>query len=420
MKPSLILSSSFIVILAVLTAPLSAQEWTRLRGPNGQGVSDARTVPVKFGEKDFNWKIKLPGEGHGSPVLWGNKVFVVTADKETADRSLVCLNAATGETLWTKTFKGQKYSRKHQFNHYGTVTPAVDAERVYIYLGSSEDCKVVAVDHAGEQAWEQSLGSFNGNHGPGTSPMLYKEMVIVTHDQIPSGAVYALNKSDGKQRWHVKRNGADNGASYGVPIVYKDADGNEQLIVTSKGNGMTGIDPNKGEVVWELGDLFHMRSVAGPVIADGLLFAQCGSGGTGKRFVAVQPGGNGKDAKLMWETKRTIPYVPTPVAYDGYLYTITDGGQAACYKPSESEPVWVERIGQGIGFFGSPVCVNGHIYAIDKQGRVVVFKATPEKFELLAINELGEMSYATPAVAGGKMYLRTLNHLISVGGESVN
>lgn len=419
MKPSLILSSSFIVILSLLASPLLAQEWTRLRGPNGQGVSDARTVPVKFGEKDFNWKVKLPGEGHGSPVLWGSKVFVVTADKETADRTLVCLNAATGETLWTRTFAGEKYSM-HQFNHYGTATPAVDAERAYIYLGSDKDSKVVAVDHSGEVKWQKSLGAFKGNHGPSTSPMLYKDLVIVTHDQIPSGAVYALNKSDGKQRWQVKRNGADNGASYGVPVVYKGADGTEQLIVTSKGNGMTGIDPTRGEVLWELGDLFHMRTVANPVIAGGLLFAQCGSGGTGKRFVAVQPSVAGNQAKLVWDTKRTIPYVPTPVAYDGYLYTVTDGGQAACYKPSESEPVWVDRIGRGLNFFGSPVCVNGNIYAIDKQGRVVVFKATPEKFELLAINELGEMSYATPAVANGKMYLRTLSHLISVGGESVD
>lgn len=411
--------SLFVIglFLSLAAAPLHAQEWTRLRGPNGQGVSNARTIPVKFAESDFNWKVKLPGEGHGSPVLWGDKVFVVSADKGTAERMVTCLDAASGQAKWTKSFKSNTHDM-HGFNHYGTCTPAVDADRVYTYFGSDKNSVLLALDHDGNKKWSADLGPFIGKHGPACSPMRYKDLVIVTHDQDPSGAVYAFDAKTGDKRWTAKRNGADNGASYGVPIVYTNAAGKDRLIVSSRGNGLTALDPASGGVVWELGDLLSLRSVANVVIAGDTLFTQSGSGGGGKQFFAVQV--KDDDAKVRWETKRTIPYVPTPVVYNGYLYYFTDGAQVACMNPADGEVKWMTSLGQGLGFFGSPVCIDGKLYALSKDGRCVVVKASPDKFELLAINNLGELSYATPAVSGGRMYLRTLTHLISVGGQKLN
>lgn len=406
---------AFCVTLVAPVAFANAQEWTRFRGPNGQGISDAKTIPTKFTAKDYTWKQKLPGEGHGSPSLWGDKLFLVSADKASATRSVICLDANTGKPAWETEIDGNTH-HLHQFNHYGTCTPAVDANLVYIYAGSDKNTRVIALDHNGKTKWVSELGKFDGNHGPSTSPMLYKDMVIVTHDHIANGAVIALNKSNGKQRWKIARKGADNGTSYGVPVIYKDASGQDQLIVASKGNGVTAINPDNGKQIWELSKLMKLRSVAGPVIGDNILFAQCGSGGGGKGFVAVEPGSNASKAKLKWQSTRGIPYVPTPLFIDGYLYYITDGGHAACINPSDGAVLWMERIAEKLGFFGSPVCVNGHIYAIAKDGRCVVIKASPKKFELVSVNVLGESSYATPAVANGKMYLRTLTGIVCIGG----
>ena len=421
MRTALAVFSTFLfVCLCVLQTAAHAQDWTRLRGPNGQGVSDATTVPVTFSEKQYNWKIKLPGEGHGSPVVWGKKLFVTVADKKSAVRHLVCIDTRTGKSSWKHEFKTNTF-RMHSFNHYGTATPAVDGEHVYTYVGGDKECFVAALTHDGKPAWQMPLGSVTGKHGPSTSPMVYKDLLIVTHDQDPSGAVYAFDKKTGKQRWHLKRNGAGNGASYGVPVILKGADGKDQLIVISKGNGMTAIDPSQGKVLWEMDDLFPLRCVTSPIIAGDVILGQCGSGGGGKRFVAVKAGNaSGGKGKLLWETKRSIPYVPAPLIYKGNMYYLTDGGQAACMDPKTGDVHWLERAGERLSFFGSPVCINGNIYAISKDGKCVVFKASVSKFELLATNDLGETSYATPAVSGGVMYLRTFTHLISVGGAKVN
>ena len=407
------------LLLLTTALPAAAQEWTRFRGPNGQGVSDAKTVPHKWTDKTFNWKIELPGEGYGSPVAWGDKLFVVCADAKSAERKLLCLNATTGKTAWIKTWPSKTY-HLHGHNSYGTTTPAVDAQHVYMYFVNDEAVTLAALNHDGSPAWSANVGPFKSSHGGGTSPMIYKGLVIVTNDQVPKGGMYAFDKNTGKQVWRLARNGADNGTSYGVPCVFTGPDGKDQLIVASKGNGVSGIDPATGKLLWELSDIFHLRSVASPVIAGDLVFAQCGSGGGGKRFVGVRPGAAGQRAELVHDMKAKIPYVPTPVVHEGKFYYITDGGQAACLDPKTGKTLWFERIADRLAFFGSPVCVNGVIYAIARDGRVAVIRANPDKFELLAMNDLGEKSYATPAVAGGRMYLRTLTHLYSVGGSAVN
>ncbi len=404
---------------------VAADDWARFRGPNGSGVSDATTVPVKFGKADYNWRVELPGEGYGSPVVVGNKLFVVCAKPNTAERMLVCLDATTGKQLWSRTWASKTY-KLHRYNHYGTTTPAADTERVYMYWVNDANVTLKALDHDGQEKWSQDLGPFDSSHGGGTSPMLYKDLVIVTSDQraAPGSpgkpAIYAFKRDTGKQVWKLDRSPADNGTSYGVPCIYKDKEGNDQLIVGSKGDGVTGIDPMSGKVIWQMKDLFSLRVVASPIVAGDLVFSQMGSGGGGKRFVGVRPGSAASKPNLEVDLNRSIPYVPTPLYYKGHLYFVHDGGQAACLNPRNGDVVWNERIGNGVSFFGSPVCVNGVIYAISREGQCVTFKATPDGFDLIAINDLGEKSFATPAVANGRMYLRTFTHVISVGGKKVN
>lgn len=401
-----------------------AQEWTRFRGPNGSGVSDCKTIPTKWTDKDYRWKVELPGAGHGSVVAWGDKLFLQSGDDKTADRFVLCLSAADGKMLWSKKYAGTPY-RKHQLNSVSPSTPAVDAEQVYVYLGTEEKVQVVALDHGGNEKWAADLGVFKSKHGPGTSPMLHGSLVIVTSDQDNDSFVIALDRKSGQPKWRIERKFQGNGASYGVPCVVERPGEKPQIIFASASNGMTSVDPDTGKVNWEIGNLMPLRVVASLVFADGLVITNCGEGGGGKKYVAVQPGSadGASKPKVAWELTKGIPYVPTTVAYQGHLYFVTDGGTAACLTADKGELKWQDRVvtgGPAAAFFGSPICVNGHIYAITRNGEVVVYKASPEKFELVSVHPLGEASFATPAVSGGRMYLRTTKHLVCIGERAIN
>jgi outer membrane protein assembly factor BamB len=419
----------FLIALMALGGGIGTQShaqtdnWPRFRGPNGTGVSDATTIPTKFSEGDFNWKVQLPGEGHGSAVVWGNKIFVMCASKrdarDNAKRTLACLSAADGKILWTRSFDTKPYRKYHKLNNYGTTTPAVDAEQVYTYWASDRQTVLAAFDHQGNEKWRRDIGPFVSNHGGGTSPMVYKDMVIITNDQDGKAFLLAVDKKTGKKRWQVERKVADNGASYGLPPVYQPQGQKAQLVFASKANGLTGVEADSGKVIWELAGVFHLRVVAGPVIAGDIVMSGCGSGGSGHRFIGARIGSSDKaePAKEIYRKEKRVPYVTTPVVYKGMVYYVTDDGYATCMDPATGKAKWQEKFPKGTSFFCSLVCINGNIYIVSKKGEVFVFKASPDKFELLGKSSLGELSYATPAVANGRMYLRTLNHLISVGGK---
>ncbi len=412
------LSRSAFVLLAVLAfvLPVQAQEWTRFRGPNGSGISSAATVPVKFTARDYNWRVKLPGEGHGSPVVWGDRIFLMAANEKNADRFVVCVNAGDGAVLWAKDYSSSP-SPLHKFNSFGASTPAVDANGVYVYWASEKLIEVAGLTHDGRELWRKPLGGFKSQHGPGGSPMVYKDMVIIANDQDGESFLLALDAKTGAEKWKTPRKSGS--AAYGVPCLL-EIEGKTQLILSCTATGISAVDPDTGTPLWALETLFRQRVVASPVVAGNLILSQCGTGGGGTRFVAVQAGANdGKPAKLIYDLTRGVPYVPTPVIYKDRIYMVTDGGFAVCLKSGDGEVVWQERItvnGRNSAFFGSPVCVNGNVHAITRNGELVVFKAD-DKFELLGISPLGEPSHATPAIAGGRMYLRTTGHLISVGGK---
>ncbi len=415
------MSHRLIALFAVvlLSASVQAQEWTRFRGPNGAGVSDAKTVPTKWTEKDYNWKIELPADGHGSPVIWGEKIFVVSGEEKTGNRIVTCVNAGDGKIAWSKTYPGKSY-RHHGFNAVGHSTPAVDAEQVYAYLGSEEEVLVVALDHNGAEKWKKNLGTFKSKHGPGTSPMLHGDLVIVTSDQDDKSFVCALDRKTGEQKWKIDRKFAGNGASYGVPCVYQAKGDKPQIIFGSALHGMTSVDPDSGKIIWEIGDLMPLRVVASLIVVNDLIITNCGEGCGGKKYAAVRPGSadGTRKPEVAWSLTKGIPYVPTTVAQGDFLYTVTDGGVATCMKAADGEVVWQDRLNDK--FFGSPVIVDGHVYVIGQDGNVHVFKADPKQFTVVSKNPLGEKCYTTPAVSGGCMYLRTMKHLISIGGRKVS
>jgi outer membrane protein assembly factor BamB len=408
-----------ILLVSLFASSTEAQEWTRFRGPNGQGQSEAK-LPTTWTENDYNWKIELPGIGHSSPVVWGNQVFIHSADPGEATRYLLAVSAATGKQLWQREFESAPY-HIHARSSFASGTPAVDEQAVYLAWATPENITLKAFSHAGETLWETDLGPYVSMHGFGTSPMIYGDLVIVSNQQqsekldagITPGKSFlvAVNKQSGEIAWKLPRGSAV--ASYGVPCVYKGADGKDQLIVPNTANGIYSVDPLSGELNWEI-DTFTMRTVSSPVIVNDLIFGSTCSGGGGNYMVAVQPGTAEKQPEIAFKVDRAAPYVPTVVSANDLLFLFSDKGVVACVDATTGKEHFQKRIGGG--FSGSPVRAGAAIYCIREDGVVIVIAAEQE-FKLLGENALGEDSRSTPAVSGGRMYLRTYSHLISVGGK---
>jgi outer membrane protein assembly factor BamB len=409
-----------LLLLFVLASQGQGQEWTRFRGPNGSGISAAKTVPVQFSPGDVNWRIALPGVGHSSPVLWGKKIFVTSAEEDKGRRHVLCLNAADGKILWDRVYDFKPY-RHHEFNSSASSTPTVDADRVYVTWSTPESVTVLALDHAGRELWKRDLGKLAIQHGGGASPIVVGDVVLLgvyQEEEGSEGFLIGLDRSSGRTLW--KRPRATNGsASYATPMLYAPKDGPVEVVFTSTAHGMTSLDPKTGELNWEAPGLFSLRCVASPVLAGGLIFATAGEGGGGRQAVAVRPGSrqNRREPAVAYRLPRGPSYVPTPIVMEDRIFAWGDGGIVTCLKADTGAMVWQERVGDG-SYFGSPVCINGKLYSVSAKGELVVIAAS-DQFKALGRSDLGEPSHATPAVADGVLYLRTLSHLISVGGKKL-
>jgi len=412
---------SFSLLFGILlTSVVQGQEWTRFRGPNGQGISQAQTIPVKWTEQDFNWKVKLPAGGHSSPVIWKDKVFVTCENPESAGGILLTLDVSDGHTLWKKQYKLTAY-KHHRDNNYAAATPVVNADHVYVLWQTSKEVIIAAIDHSGRDIWQRTFPGIYSRFGPGTSPMLFNDIVVFTHEHWEGGKEYqsswiALDRKTGQTLWTRQRGNSQ--ISYSTPCVYSPETGEHQLIFTSQAHGITGVDPHTGKVMWELQPVLPARVVSSPVIAGDLLIGACGKGSAGKQLVAVRAGsgGNSRQPEVVYtRTGKSAPYVPTSLAKNGLLFTFHDQGDVSCLRIDSGEVLWCEK--PGGKFYGSPIWVNSLLYCINREGNVLVIKAATT-YELLASNSLGEKSQATPAVADGRMYLRTYSHLISIGNET--
>ena len=408
-------------IIIILTSVSQGQEWTRFRGPNGQGISNARTIPVKWTEKDYNWKIKLPGGGHSSPVLWGEKLFVTSGDQQAGNSVIFALNVSDGTVLWQKEYSLEKY-RPNKLNSFASTTPTVDADYVYVLVTSPEKTILAALNHQGTEIWKRTFEGVRCQHGAGSSPIVHNDMVIFTHEHEDKSSKdaksfwIALNRKTGETRWTLDRKTGPK-TSYSTPCVYTPATGAPQLIFNSYSHGMTSVDPVTGNVIWEVASAFPARVVSSPVIASGLLVGSCGDGGSGKRLIAIRPGssdGSIQPKEVFKIESGYRPYVPTSIAKGGLLFTFLDRGNVSCWNSTTGRQLWEEK--PAGRFFSSPVWVDGKLYCITMDGDVVVLKAA-ETYELLAINPLGETSHAAPAVAGGRMFLRTYSQLFSIGSK---
>jgi outer membrane protein assembly factor BamB len=402
------------MIVLLMAATASAQEWPRFRGPNGDGISDAKTVPVEWTETDIRWRAALPGEGISSPVVWGERLFVTSAEPDLGRRHLICLRATDGDELWRQSATFSPY-KKHTVNTFATSTPAVDAERVYQVWQSAESSVLLAFTHDGSPAWEFALDAFSEGHGGGISPIVWNDLVVLACDQQGPSYLVAVDRKTGQQRWKTPRRSKR--AGYSTPCVYHVPGRPDELIFTEWKHGITGVDPRTGSVRWEVPCFGQQteRAIASPIIAGDLIIGTCGFVTSDKHCVAVRPSESGRvsEAKEVFRVERGAPHLPTPLAYNGRLFLVTEKGIASSVRLDDGEVVTTKRIGGN--YSASPICIDGRLYAVSDDGEVVVLKAD-DSLEVLARNPLGEPSRATPAVSGGRLYLRTMSQVLCLGG----
>jgi outer membrane protein assembly factor BamB len=403
----------FLVSVACCAVTSRAQEWTRFRGPNGSGQIEATSIPVTWTEKDYLWKTDLPGIGHSSPVLLGQKIFLTSADPANGTRYVLCVLAVDGKLLWTRPYPAAA-SAIHTQNSLASSTPTVDGDHVYCAWATPEEFTLLALDHAGVESWRVNLGPFISKHGFGTSPILFDDLLIVTNDQDADSFLIAVDRMTGLTRWKVPRKvHPEQSASYAAPCIYKPKNGPAELIVDSWAHGMTSVDPLSGKTNWEA-EVLERRPVGSPIVVEGLILGNCGEGSGNNNVVAVRPGSaSGRKAELVYKLDKTsAPYVPSLVAKGRLVFLWGDRGIVACIDGGTGQILWRERVGGN--YSSSPVVVADRVYCVSSEGEVVAVAAA-DQYKLLGRSSLGEASRATPAIAGGRMILRTESHLFAVG-----
>jgi outer membrane protein assembly factor BamB len=395
----------------------AGENWPRFRGEDGAGQSDLQGLPSSFSPGDFEWNIELPGFGHGSPIIWEGTLFVTSAlgDGDQPQqggtlRYLFCLDAATGREKWSRMI-GTSRSHRHLKGSWASSTPTTDGERVYVAFADLDNYLLTAYDLDGNIVWRRNLGPFESQHGQGVSPIIYKDLVILPNDQDGPSSIVAFDRRTGRTVWSVVR--SIERASYATPLIIRHRGGPPQLICASGATGISSLDPDTGRLNWQTGQFGvppQTRTVASPMYAGGLIFQSNGGGGKGFYMVAVDPDLSlGPDADRIRHIRdKALPYVPTPIVCGDYLFLWGDNGVVHCVDPVTGREVWTKRVPGN--YSGSPVCVDGRLYIMSEAGDVVVIAAAPE-FRELGRTPLGDPSHSTPAVAHGRLYLRTFHRL---------
>ncbi len=413
--------SHHFLTLTVLTLALTASQlfaapqWPRFRGENGSGVVESANIPATWSEADYLWQTDLPGVGHGSMAVAGERIFLLCADEKTSERRPVCVHAADGSVLWSKTYETAKF-KGHRFNSPASTTPAVDDENVYFTWGTKERLTVVALTHAGEEIWLADLGPVKGGHGFGASPMVFDDLVVINDDQDGESSLVALDKNTGKVRWEIPRKSVR--LSYSVPVVLPTENRGNILVFTNWQHGFTAVDPKTGQVLSELSafDLEKKeRAISSPVLAGNLVLGTCGFTNEPKHAVAVK--WNGQALEEVWRIERNVPHIPSLIVVGSRVFFWEDKGIGTCVDHQTGEVIWRERIG-GATFFSSPVSDGDKLFCIDADG-VVVTLAASDEFRELGRTKLGRdvVCRNTPVIAHGNLYVRTFGRLMAVKGR---
>ena len=423
------------VLLFALPCGLFSADWPQWRGPSADGVSEEKGLPLEWGpELNILWKRPLPGLGTSTPIVWKDFVFVTSQIGEgprdaksqdfagastarengTAETGKVqfvvqAFARTNGRLLWSYSLDSEgDLPPTHIKHNLASPSCVTDGKRVYAWFGTGQ---LVALTMEGKLAWRRHIGKeyapFQILWGHGSSPVLYKDTLLLLCEH-PAGAyLLALDKTTGKERWKADR-GKDS-RSYTTPFLISGANGDELIINTTP--HLEAVDPASGKVIWYAGEPNRVP-VPSPVYHEGVVYASRGN--FGSPYMAVKTGGTGdvSATHVKWEVKTGAPYVSSLIYYRGLLYMATENGIVSCIDPENGETIWKDRFG-GV-FTASPVAAEGHIYMVNEAGETFVLEAGKEK-KVLAHNTIPERTLASLAISHGQIFLRTDEHLIAIG-----
>jgi outer membrane protein assembly factor BamB len=447
LKISLCLLLQMVFVTAFAGNNKADKNWPSFRGDHASGVAEGQNLPDSWnGEKgtSIKWKTRIPGLAHSSPVVWGDKLFVTTAisslgdgkfkhglygdgdaseDRSVHKWKLYALDKKTGKIIWEKiAVEGVPREKRHVKSTYANATPATDGRYVIAYFASQG---LYAFDMKGRALWKKDLGVLDAGAydvpsyewGNASSPIIYKDLVIVQCDTQKEDFLLALDIKTGKEVWRTSR---DEFPSWGTPTVYTGKTRTE--LVTNASNFIKGYDPTTGKELWRLGGSSKITAPT-PVFSDDLIVVASGRRPEAPIFV-IHSGANGditlsngqtSNKSVAWSKTARGSYMPTPLIYGEYLYVLANQGVFDCYNLKTGEEVYRQRLPhQGGGFSASPVAADGKIYLPGEDGDIFVVKAGA-KFELLATNSMSELLMATPAISSGMMFVRTQHHVFAIG-----
>ena len=445
------------------SAASSEQNWPQWRGPLAIGIAPNANPPTTWSETEhIRWKVKIPGRGSATPIIWDNRIFVETAiptgrqegaaagptptRAETPEAGpnrpagqppqgrgsggrggggfqapkptevyqfvVLCLDRATGKELWRQVAREEVPHEGHHRTDgtFASSSPVTDGERVYAYFGSRG---VHCYDFEGKLQWSRDLGKMNivMSFGEGCSPALAGETLIVNWDHQGDSCIYGLDKRTGKTLWKQAR---DEKTSWATPLVVEQ-DGKTQVVVCASGK-IRSYDPATGKVIWECAGLTR-NVIPSPVVGQGLLFATSGYQGNALLALRLDRTGDltGSDA-IVWSYRQNTPYVPSPLFYEGRLYFFANNNATlSCLEAKTGRVLFSgEKLAQLQGVYASPVAAAGRIYVVGRNGATAVLKAS-DKLEVLATNQLNEQTDASPVLVGKELFLRGRDYLYCVG-----
>jgi outer membrane protein assembly factor BamB len=440
MKNALAITALTVVFLS---GPAAADpNWPQFRGPGGRGVVEDGAPPSTWSTtENVLWKVEIPGRGWSSPIVWGNRVFLTTASSagevEDAKKGLYyggnrdkasphahrwrvfALDAGTGKVLWDReAAAGKPETPLHIKNSYASETPVTDGERVYAYFGNRG---LFVYDLDGKLVWSKTLGIVKTRYDWGTaaSPVLHGERLYIVNDNEEKSFLAAFDRKTGDEVLRIER---DEKSNWATPFIWQA--GGRTEIITS-GSGKVRAYDLEGKALWELQGMSSI-TIPTPFAAHGLLYVASGFVMDKLRPVyAVRPGAAGDislkedetaNASIVWCDREAAPYNPSTLVYGDHFYTLFDRGLLGCFDARTGKPAYRrQRISpEAAAFTASPWAAGDKVFCLSEDGDTFVIRAGPS-FELLGINRLEEMCMATPAIAGGRLFIRTLTKLYAIG-----
>ena len=430
MKPALLLA--FLMAAAPASLPAADANWPEFRGPRGDGITTSK-LPTTWSEtNNVKWKTAIHGKGWSSPVVWGKQVWMTTAPEDGRELFAICVDKETGKVVRNqKLFDVEKPQFVHKFNSHASPTPAIEEGRVYITFGAPGTACLDT--KTGKVLWERRDFECNHYRGAGSSPILWKNLLIVNFDGSDHQFIVALDKATGKTVWRKDRSidfkdlGPD-----GQPKMEGDLRkafatchvaelGGVTTLLSQGANALYAYNPRTGEELWRVEERTSHSGGTRPAIGNGLVYIP--TGWSQGQTLAIKPGKKGdvldanaasaEGAKLQvaWKSKRGTPKKPSLTLVGERLFGIEDGGVVNCWNAKTGEQIWSERIGGN--YSASPIVAGGRLYAFNEEGKGIVI-ATGGPFAKLAENQLADGVMSSPAVSGNALFVRTKTHLYRI------